>query len=252
MKDCATDRYATRAAALVQTLILRDEELNPLPEVVSAGTLLARVTERLGQASLALQLYEGTSEYLDDEDASLLTVGIYLLGAAAFAITAVPRLLPDDEVAPTEQKDALLEHLDEQVEFNEADVDGPYANAPGAGFWPASALVLLVCACEGVCELQMTVPFGSPLEVGEESLDEDEEPDDEWDEGEEPDDEWDIDEWAHPFMTKITDSLMEAAAVAATGGQWCIERHEELEARQSPAAGKRRAGGRPSTARRRR
>src|SRR4051812_14232417 len=105
------EQFETSAAGWVHMLLLLEEEQRPLPEDPSPAMLVARVTERLGQAAVAAM----------DEDAETpaeqqLQVGVFLLGAAAFALTAIAHIVQEPEgMARTAIKDSLLLHMDEEV-----------------------------------------------------------------------------------------------------------------------------------------
>ena len=104
-----TEQFDTRAAGLVHKLLLMEEEQQPLPDDPSPGMLVARVTERLGQAAVSAM-------GVDDENRNerLLMTGVFLLGASAFALTAIAHIA-DTDAPPTELKNKLLTHLDEEL-----------------------------------------------------------------------------------------------------------------------------------------
>jgi hypothetical protein len=114
-----TDKFETGAAGWIHSLLLSEEEHCPLSEDPSASLLVLRISERLGLAAEAVQDYELARD--DEEDGESLKrrlepVAVYLLGAAAFALTAIAHLTEEeDESSPTEHKDRLLEELDPQV-----------------------------------------------------------------------------------------------------------------------------------------
>ena len=59
-REIAED-FETQAAGWVHMLLLLEEEQRPLPEDPSPAMLVARVTERLGQAAIAATQAERTN-----------------------------------------------------------------------------------------------------------------------------------------------------------------------------------------------
>jgi hypothetical protein len=217
MHPTAAEEFETRAAGLVHMLLVMEEEQRPLPEDPSPAMLLARVTERLGQAALAAMGTEG-----ENADESLLQTGVFLLGTSAFAITAIAHIV-EGEPGPTEIKDKLLSHLDEEVA--EA-ITAEKMESGSAGEFVGATLASLVGACQCVAELEGVNDL--VLDESEDDADQDEETIDEvlarieCVSGDEESDE-DEDE---SLIDQIIDSLGQAAVMAAAAGQTLIERSE--------------------------
>jgi hypothetical protein len=93
-----------RTVGCLRRAILLEEEHRPLPEEANPAELLVHVTERLAQAASAIE---------DQEEAM---TAAYVLGAAAFSITAITYLRRGDEaIARTKLKDELVEELDHSI-----------------------------------------------------------------------------------------------------------------------------------------
>jgi hypothetical protein len=217
-------KYGSRAAGLLARIMPRDEELNPLPDYPSAGMLIARVTERLAQAGFELAEFRRQRSARRKGPASLLGVGVYFLGAAAFAVDSLPHIHPDGEhVAPTEFKDVLLGELDRRIE---ASIEAGCFEKAREKDWLGDALAMLVGACRSTCELE-----GVPLPGGPAYDDEDEKEDaaEDWEALFEADE---TDEQGEYLRSEVADSLFDAAVVASLAATWFIERHERLEDRR--------------------
>jgi hypothetical protein len=212
------EEFQTQAAGWVHMLLLLEEEQRPLPEHPSPAMLVARVTERLGQAAMAVAQVEQD----EPPENSLMQVGVFLLGAAAFALTAIAHMVPEAvATAPTALKDSLVEHLDGEVaEALTADK----MRTASTGELVRVTLALLVGACQCVAELEgvSALPEDEPdedaseytldellatIELGSDDGDED-------------------DEWEASLFEQMIDSLGQAATMAAAAGEELIERSE--------------------------
>jgi hypothetical protein len=226
--------YGSRAADLIDRLILFQEEEHPLPEDPSAGMLVARVTERLAQAGFALDQWHRNSRSPKKRREGLLKIGVFFLGAATLALDAIPPIQHEGSLPPTMLKDMLLDDLDDDVLQKMEEEDSPYYNA-SEDEWHRVIFAFLVGALQGVAELEGMAPLvgsiGEEQEVEEvEDQDEDESEDDRDDEDDDPDD--DEERTEDDIRSDIAQSLIHTAVVAALAGQWFIERHEELEEEQ--------------------
>lgn len=215
------EEFETRAAGWVHMLLLLEEEQRPLPEDPSPAMLVARVTERLGQAAIAVP----QSEEDEPPEYSLMQVGVFLLGAAAFALTAITHMvLGPNEMAPTAIKDSLLEYLDHEVV--EA-LTAEKMKTASAGELVQVTLALLVGACQCVAELEGVSAFpeeDSDEDAAEHTLDELLAKIELASDAEAGDDE--DDEWETSVFDQMFDSLGETATMAAAAGQELIERSE--------------------------
>ncbi len=227
MSTPTTEEYRTRAAEWVDTIILHEEELHPLPENPSPGMLVARVEERLQQAAFALRKCQGDhievadEQWNESDSDGMLRIGVYFVGAAAFAITAISRLHPDVVDSPAiTVKDSLLAELDDDVADWIDEHQDLYESA-SCDLWLKLVLSNLIGASQGVCELEGMKPL-VPLDAQDED-DGDYESVDELEE--EDEDSYDDREALH---AQVADSLLETAATAAAAGQWFIEFHEQL------------------------
>lgn len=193
MGGSKADSYATRGAGLVQQLVLMEEEQRPLPAGPSPAMLVARVTERLIQASCAI-------EWEQSEEENRLQVAVYLIGAAGFALTAIAHIHGDlGEL--TRFKDRLVEQLDDEVADLLEQSQEAFANASQRRLLH-DCLASLVGACQAVVELE-----------GVQAL-----PDDEREDDAPADDE--------DLLERVGDSLWQTAVLAAGAGQWLVEQHE--------------------------
>jgi hypothetical protein len=234
------DQFETRAAGWIHGVILLEEERRPMPPDPSPGMLLARVTERLTQAAVAIKEpgVEAENRELDE----LLEIAVYLLGAAAFAITAVSHLRPErGEMPPTAIKDAMLEQLDQDIAGTmESECDYLETGSPDS--FVRLTLALLAGACQCVAELEDV-----PSLIADEEDEEDEEDAPTIDEllleveqsADEEEDDQDADRWEKYLFQEMIESLWHSATIAAVTGEQLIERHESA---RKPARAHRNAG----------
>lgn len=236
MSERETEERKTQVGGALDYIIPFDEEQNPLPDDPSPAMLVARVTERLAQAAFTLMTWQNDWELEDADDdeympeVSLFQVAVFFIGAAVFAITAIPHILPDSgDMSATELKDHLLDELDEGVAEYIEDEESQYYEAD-LDTWLKVTLSLLIGATHSVCGLEgVTFPRGDQdanecTDVGEmlaaieasevEDLDEDE------------------------LLDNAAESLMSVAVMAATAGEWFLEQHEGGEVLEEGDEGK--------------
>jgi hypothetical protein len=194
-----TDKFETGAAGWIHSLLLSEEEHCPLSDDPSVSLLVLRISERLGLAAEAVQDYELARD--DEEDGESLKrrlepVAVYLLGSAAFALTAIAHLTEEeDESSPTEHKDDLLEELDTEIAATIRTDYYLYDYEPGRIL--SLIMFFLTEACQCAIELEGATPFSG-----------DEEPED------------------GPEGTLIQ-ALWGTAALAAASAQFLIARSQE-------------------------
>lgn len=173
-----------------------------MPDDPSPGMLVVRVTERLARAGDELRRFEAGTDAEGEDEASLAMVGVYFLGAASFAISAVPHIYVDEIFPrPIEFKDAMLPELDRRAEDR---ITADSYRDSRAHHWLSTALIGMTEACQGAVALEAFEPSD----------------DSDCDDTSEFDEEEDV-------RSDIADSLIEVAVIAATAGQWLIERQEQ-------------------------
>jgi hypothetical protein len=237
--------YETAAAGYVADLLPHEEEVYPLPDDPSPGMLIARVTERIAQAGIALEHMHRSSE-LHEKSRRARQTAIFFLGTAILSITAIPHVDPDaEDVPPTAHKDQLLGELDEMVSDVIDGDDDPYIDKT-EDEWLRRVLAMLAPALDAVGELE-----GVPPIIGFEEMDERDAEEEEGDEdfadatedldycGEDEEDEQEI-------RATIAAWLFETALAAALAGDWFLNFHYQLEVERQRRRG-RGPGGRKRT-----
>jgi len=225
------EKLKTEVVGWIEHLIPLDEEQNPVPVNPSPGMLVARVAERLAQAAMAITEY-GDDDDDDEETPNLMQIGVYFVGAAAFAINGIPHVHSDATAAdPIAVKRVLIRKFDQHVdEMLSGDNRFTYEEDPD--LWLRGALSLLTGACQAVCELESLSPEDDAwlMSFGDDD-------DEDWsvEDIEDWDDDLDLerdDEKVSELRAAIADSLFQAAIVAAAAGQWFVDKHEEAEGRR--------------------
>lgn len=194
--------YTTDVARWIGRLIPYDEEENPLVERPSPGMLVARVAERIVEGLWALDCYYTDEDAEADYDAEceqpgLVRVGIAFIGAAVFAISAIPHVYREvDMQYVTKVKDELLDYLDDRVDIWISGEEEPWEDAD-PDLWARLVPAMMAEPFRLVCQLEQFTTR-DPEEV------------------------------SANVREELPDALMEVAVAAAAAGQWLIERHEEV------------------------
>jgi hypothetical protein len=224
-----TPELKTEVAGWIERILALDEERQPTPWLATSGMLVARVTERIAQASFALSAFH-VEEEPEVEVRKLFETGAHLTGAAALALNGISHIHQGHGAPePVECKAILTRKLDEQVVEM-----ANYGGRPYEGFdpdlWLRLTMSLLVGACQGVCEEEeiFTPVIGDRLWEDEEECD----PICLWEDEDEEEEETLGLLKRRPgrsaeLRDEISDSLFQAAVVAAAAGQWFADQAED-------------------------
>lgn len=218
MTERVADKYSTAGVGFVDQFVLLEEERQPLPDDPSPAMLVTRVNERLVQAAFAL------IDEQEIETEEILQAGVYFLGAAGFAVTAIAHMHAEDGENIAECKDRLLERLDDDVAEHLEGSEEFYDDAT-AGKLLKCCLSLMVGACQSVAELEGMNALrtdeddSAPLTV-DDVLD-----------GTGPDlaeaaaedaDQVIEDEWREGLLDQIAESLWQTAVASVGAAHWLL------------------------------